>query len=84
MPSIKCDNGKWKFGEKGECIYNSEQESDEANADYYENQEDMKNEKRHVKEIIEDAETITIVYGKSEEFEGIKIKEDDTPDEGAE
>jgi HK97 family phage prohead protease len=84
MPSIKCDNGKWKFGEKGECIYNSEQESDEANADYYENQEDMKNEKRHVKEIIEDAETITIVYGKSDEFEGIKIKEDDTPDEGAE
>jgi HK97 family phage prohead protease len=84
MPSIKCENGKWKFGEKGECIYISEQESDDANVDYYENKKDMKNEKRHVKEIIEDDETITIVYVKNEEFEGIKIKKDDTPDEGEE
>ena len=32
-----------------------------------------KDEKRHIKEITEDEETITIVYGKSEEFEGINI-----------
>ena len=44
----------------------------------------MKSEKRHVKEIIEDEETITIVYNKNEDFEGIKIKESDTPDEGPE
>ena len=48
------------------------------------NLENMDNEKRHVKEIIEDSETITIVYEKDEKFEGIKIKEDDTPDEGDE
>lgn len=35
-----------------------------------------KNEKRHVKEIIEDNETITIVYEKDEKFEGIKITDD--------
>tara|TARA_R110000765_G_scaffold326385_1_gene417707 strand:+ start:4319 stop:5257 length:939 start_codon:yes stop_codon:yes gene_type:complete len=34
------------------------------------------NEKRHVKEIIEDNETITIVYEKDEKFEGIKITDD--------
>ena len=45
---------------------------------------DMKNEKRHVKEIIEDDETITIIYGKSDEWEGIKIKDSDIPDEGPE
>ena len=41
-------------------------------------------EKRHVKEIIEDDETITIIYEKDESFEGIKVKEDDMPDEGEE
>ena len=42
------------------------------------------NEKRHVKEIIEDDETITIIYEKDENFEGIKIKDSDIPDEGEE
>jgi len=34
MPSIECDNGKWKWGENGSCIYDSKKESDEANSDY--------------------------------------------------
>ena len=37
------------------------------------------NEKRHIKEIIEDDKTITIVYGKSEEWEGIKVSDSDDP-----
>jgi len=41
-------------------------------------------EKRHVKEIIEDEETITIVYEKTDEFEGVTIKDSDVPDEGDE
>ena len=41
-------------------------------------------EKRHVKEIIEDDETITIIYEKDEDFEGITIKDSDVPDEGEE
>ena len=32
---------------------------------------------RHIKEIIEDEDTITIVYGKSDKFEGIKVDEMD-------
>ena len=48
-----------------------------------ENKKVMAN-KRHIKEMIEDSETITIVYEKDEEFEGIKVKEDDRPDEGDE
>tara|TARA_R110001606_G_scaffold112863_1_gene239987 strand:- start:366 stop:1250 length:885 start_codon:yes stop_codon:yes gene_type:complete len=47
------------------------------NKKFKENQKDMKKESRHVKEIIEDDETITIVYVKNEEFEGIKIKEEE-------
>jgi len=43
-----------------------------------------KKENRHVKEIIEDDETITIIYEKDENFEGIKIKESDIPEEGPE
>ena len=43
-----------------------------------------KKENRHVKEIIEDDETITIIYEKDENFEGITIKESDVPEEGPE
>jgi HK97 family phage prohead protease len=39
MPAKECDNGKWKWGESGECIYNSEQEANDANADYYDTEE---------------------------------------------
>jgi len=34
MPSIQCENGKWKWGENGSCIYDSKKESDDANSDY--------------------------------------------------
>tara|TARA_R100001244_G_scaffold121245_1_gene90875 strand:+ start:3024 stop:3995 length:972 start_codon:yes stop_codon:yes gene_type:complete len=40
--------------------------------------------KRHIKEVIEDNETITIVYEKDENFEGLKLKDEDMPDEGDE
>tara|TARA_R110002072_G_scaffold121850_1_gene256049 strand:+ start:4753 stop:5757 length:1005 start_codon:yes stop_codon:yes gene_type:complete len=91
MPSLECENGKWKWGETGSCKYETKEESDADNQEYKnddqessEIKKDMKSEKRHVKEIIEDEETITIVYNKNEDFEGIKIKESDTPDEGPE
>ena len=91
MPSLECQNGKWKWGENGSCKYETKEESDADNQEYKnddqessEIKKDMKSEKRHVKEIIEDDETITIVYNKNEDFEGIKIKESDTPDEGPE
>ena len=38
-------------------------------------------EKRHIKEIIEDEETITVIYGKDEHFEGIKIADSDDPED---
>ena len=34
MPSIQCDNGKWKWAVNGSCIYDSKKESDDANSDY--------------------------------------------------
>lgn len=40
--------------------------------------------KRHIKEVIEDNETITIVCEKDEKFEGLKLKDEDMPDEGDE
>ncbi len=35
MPCIKCESGKYKFGETGRCQYNSLQECNEANEGYY-------------------------------------------------
>jgi len=37
MPCKKCEDGKYKHGETGECKYNSKAECEEANKDYYEN-----------------------------------------------
>ena len=34
MPSMQCENGKWKWGETGSCKYESKQEADQDNVDY--------------------------------------------------
>ena len=34
MPAIKCDNNKWKWGESGECVYESQEEAEQDNQDY--------------------------------------------------
>ena len=39
MPAKECDNGMWKWGESGECIYDSEKEANDANADYNDTEE---------------------------------------------
>ena len=36
MPCTKCEEGKYKWGETGECQYDSIAECEEANKDYYE------------------------------------------------
>ena len=41
MPAKECDNGKWKWGESGDCIYDSEQEANDDNADYYRSLDDI-------------------------------------------
>lgn len=30
MPAIKCNNGKWKWGEKGKCIYETKKDAEDA------------------------------------------------------
>ena len=35
MPCIECENNKWRWGESGECKYDSLSQCEEANADYY-------------------------------------------------
>ena len=40
MPAEECNNGKWKWGETGECKYDSQEEAEEDNEDYYENNDD--------------------------------------------
>ena len=37
MPCKKCDNGKWKWGERGECKYISKDACEQANPKHYEN-----------------------------------------------
>tara|TARA_R110000822_G_scaffold185192_1_gene324385 strand:+ start:256 stop:1320 length:1065 start_codon:yes stop_codon:yes gene_type:complete len=36
MPCTKCDNGKWKWGENGECKYTSKDACEKANPKHYE------------------------------------------------
>ena len=50
MPCEQCENGKYKWGESGECKYDSVSECEEDNKDYY---EDMK-ETKIVELIIQD------------------------------
>ena len=79
MPAEECNNGKWKWGETGECKYDSQEEAEEDNEDYYENNEgknkeieveveekstEMQLDKRHIISVTEDDDTYTIVYEK--------------------
>jgi HK97 family phage prohead protease len=36
MPAKECDNGKWKWGETGECKYETQAQAEKDNEDYYE------------------------------------------------
>ena len=35
MPCYECESGKWKFGQTGNCQYDSKSECETANKDYY-------------------------------------------------
>ena len=37
MPAKECDNGKWKWGETGSCVYDSKEAAEKDNEDYYQN-----------------------------------------------
>tara|TARA_R100000655_G_scaffold8418_1_gene22011 strand:- start:1050 stop:2075 length:1026 start_codon:yes stop_codon:yes gene_type:complete len=37
MPAKECDNGKWKWGENGSCVYDSQEAAEKDNEDYYQN-----------------------------------------------
>ena len=39
MPAEECNNGKWKWGETGECKYDSQEEAEEYNKEYNEESE---------------------------------------------
>ena len=40
MPAEECNNGKWKWGETGECKYETQEEAEKDNEDYYENNDE--------------------------------------------
>ena len=46
MPCIKCENNKWRWGESGECKYDSLSQCEEANADYYDEEKAAEKEKK--------------------------------------
>ena len=75
MPAEEYNNGLWKWGETGECKYESQEEAEDDNIEYEEEQNNkiMKKEskikeidgdKRHIISIEEDDTTVTIVYEK--------------------
>lgn len=30
MPALECNNGKWKWGSRGECVYDTKEEAQKA------------------------------------------------------
>jgi HK97 family phage prohead protease len=42
MPAEECNNGMWKWGETGECKYETQEEAEEDNEDYYIEEETKK------------------------------------------
>ncbi len=38
MPAEECNNGKWKWGETGACKYDTQEEAEKDNEDYYRDQ----------------------------------------------
>ena len=41
MPAYKCDNGKYRWGATGSCKYDSKQEAEDDNKDYYRSLSDI-------------------------------------------
>ena len=41
MPAEKCNNGKWKWWATGACKYDSKQEAEKDNENYYRDVEDI-------------------------------------------
>ena len=60
MPAIKCDNGKWKWGETGSCKYETQTEAETDNEDYYEekNNNELEKGKEKSKETIKEGEKL--------------------------
>jgi len=57
MPCKKCDNGKYKWGENGECKYDTKEACEKANPKHYEN---LKNTKIVELVISDESEELTI------------------------
>lgn len=45
MPCIECENGKWKWGQNGECIHDTKEECEKANEGNMRHSKDKKNNK---------------------------------------
>ena len=41
MPAEECNNGKWKWGQTGECKYDSKEEAEKDNENYYRDLSDI-------------------------------------------
>ena len=52
-PAKECENGKWKWGDTGECIYESDQDAINENEDYEENKEKINIWDKKYNEIME-------------------------------
>ena len=80
MPAEECNNGKWKWGETGQCIYDSQEEAEQDN-EYYNEKNKMEIDKRHIISITEDDDTYTIVYEKDRDMDDEHDDEEITDDE---
>jgi len=63
MPAEECINGMWKWGKTGECKYETQEEAEEDNKDYYENELDIQDDieviQKEIKEVIKDLNNVS-------------------------
>ena len=49
MPSLQCENGKWKWGKTGSCKYNTKEEADLDNQEYKNDDDELLEKEKNMK-----------------------------------
>ncbi len=78
MPCLKCENKLWKFGKTGKCQYQTKEECESSNADYYSYDHSFEFTEEQMTELHEKGRVVVKVKEGEEEMEILFIykKED--------
>ena len=66
MPAYKCDNGKYRWGATGSCKYDSKQEAEDDNKDYYRSLSDIDLTPNGTGDVNVNADTLVVGEGNND------------------